>query len=55
MDMKKSTPQGSDSCERTPLETAAIALHETYLALIAGDFTEKQALTIIAQTIAARG
>lgn len=43
-----STPKGATSESFTPLQTAAISLHEAYLAFRAAGFDDKRALRIIA-------
>lgn len=50
-----STPQGASTLDPTPLEAAAIGLHEAFTAYLAAGFTEDQALTIIARMAAPRG
>ncbi len=51
MDVNKSTPQGSPELDVSPLTASAIALHEAFTSYVAGGFSEKQALSLIAQMV----
>lgn len=50
-----STPEGAKLVGPTPLEAAAIGLHEAYTAYRAAGFTDDEALTIIARMASNRG
>lgn len=53
----KSTSEGASTMpsEPSPLEVAAIGLHESFLAYTAAGFTEDQALELIAKIVRPAG
>lgn len=54
-DRRASAPTSTPSDPLSPLATAATQLHVMFVAYLAAGFTERQALVLIAEIVAAQG